>query len=207
MPSYNVIPPIPPDNIEENHAWREWFKAIQRQVNSLSSSSEASVNNYMLSATTSDISTYLEMNVLEKFTAGSLTTTTVTGVGTGGSLLVVFATPLNSNRNKTSLHAGIYTCHYETEKGAGSNNYYTYFTLSKRDSAGTETLILTSDHSTETAVNTAQQITVTGFLSANTSISSTDRLVLKIYGVLLSATATINIRYDYTSNSRLTLSS
>lgn len=158
---------------------------------------------YAFSGTNSDVGGYESMPSLSLYSVGSLATVSQT-VTTSPTLLQSFAT--NSGYpNLTILPTGLITCHFETQKSAGSNNYYCFFELYKRTSGGTETLIITSDNSTSSALNTIIQQTITGFIDSNVTLSSTDRLVVKIYAQMLSSSATITFRYDDNTDARLNL--
>jgi len=157
---------------------------------------------YMLVATASDIGgVYKQLVDLDIYTAGSLSTIT-TSVTTTATLMTTFAT--NSGYpNIVTIPAGLITCHYETQKASGSNNYYTYFEIYKRTSGGTETLLATSDTTTELATNRVIQHNPSAFLLTPATLNATDRLVVKFYGVMLSASANIDFLYDDNSVARL----
>lgn len=155
---------------------------------------------YMFSGTNSDIGGYESMPSLTQYSAGTLATAGGT-VTTTPTLLASFATNIGFP-NVTVIPAGEFNCHYETVKGAGSNNYHSYFEVYKRTSGGTETLIATSDSSSDTAVNTNVSVDLSAVITSNVTLSSTDRIVVKVYAVMLSSSATINLRYDGSTNSR-----
>jgi len=144
---------------------------------------------------------YLQIPALSNYTTASLATIT-TNISTTPTLMGVFATNLNFP-NVTAIPTGIFTGHYETQKASGSNNYYTYFEIYKRNLAGTETLLATSDNSTQTAINTVVQQSTTALISTPIALLTTDRLVIKIYGVMLSASVNIGLLFDDTTNARL----
>lgn len=175
-------------------------QSIKVYVDNAIASSEG-ILTYVFSSVNSDIATYESMPSLPSYTAGALTTLP-TVVSTSATLMGVFATDVGFP-NTTAIPAGTFTVHFDTDKVAGSNNYYCYAEIYKRSSGGTETLLTTTDNSTQTAVNTVVSQTVTALLSTNTTLVSTDRIVVKIYGVLLSASATVNLLYDDTTNARL----
>lgn len=160
---------------------------------------------YMLSDVASDIGPYAQMPILSLFTAGTLGTSTRT-ITTTPSVFKSFATN-TGYPNTTVLPAGVMLAHYETEKASGSNNYYTYWELYKRTSGGTETLLGTSDNSSESALNTVIQHTLALTLSTNEVLSATDRLVIKVYGVMVSSSATCSLRFDSTTGAKLQLAS
>ncbi len=158
---------------------------------------------YMFSQNNSDIFGYEQAVALSVYTTGA-TATITSAVTTSPTLIASFATNQNYP-NLTVIPNGNITVHYETQKGAGSNNYYTYAEIYKRTTGGTETLIATTDNSTQASVNTVIQTTVSAFLSSNIFLDITDRIVVKIYGVMLSASAQITVRYDDNTDSRLEL--
>ena len=107
------------------------------------------------------------------------------------------------NPGLTIIAVGDFTIHYDTKKASGSNNYYTYALIYKVTSSGVETLIATSDNSTQTSVNTSVQQTVTAPVTSTIFVSTTDRVIVKVYGVMLSASANINLEYDDATSARL----
>ena len=161
---------------------------------------------YVLSSANSDIGGYESMPSLTDYTAGALASIVTVGVSTTPTLLGTFATDVGFP-NVTIIPAGLFATHWETQKTAGSNNYYSYYEVYKRTAAGTETLLSTSDITTQTSVNTRVQQTATALLTANTTLLSTDRMVIKIYGVMLSATATITLYYDDNTDARFEMPS
>jgi len=200
--THSYIPPIPPTSIGEDHLWREWLKKVQTQINALIDISSERVT-YFFSNISSDISTYKEATRLDVAATGTAGSSAVS-CNTSGVLIVSFATASGFPGDIT-IPPGVHYCHFETVKTAGANNYYCHFKLYKRDSVGTETLLLTSDRSSETAVNTDQQVTITALSLDSIRLLATDRLVIKIYGTLLSSTATITITYGADTNARLSL--
>lgn len=157
---------------------------------------------YMFANTASDISTYYKAVSLSTYSAGTIGDITTAGVSTTPTLLGNFATEVGFP-NVTVIPTGGYEVHYDTEKVAGSNNYYTYAEIYKRASGGTETLIATTDISTQTAVNTRVSITVTGYNPTTIPLLSSDRIVVKVYGVMLSSTATIHLYFDDATSARV----
>lgn len=160
-------------------------------------------NIFMFSDTASDIAGYESAPELSAYTAGGLALKNTT-VTTAETLLEEFATDLGYP-NANAIPVGVVSFHYETEKVSGSNNYRTRAKLYKRDSGGTETLLLTSDNSTETSSNTAVQQTVTALNSSIIYLNLTDRLVCKVYAEMLSSSATIILRYDDNTDARFSI--
>lgn len=156
---------------------------------------------YMFSGTNSDITGYESAPYLGVYTPGAIASVTNT-VTTTDTLLEEFATDLGYP-NITAIPVGLASFHYETQKSAGSNNYTTFVELYKRTSGGTETLIGISDLSSATALNTAQQVTVSLFLASITYLNATDRLVAKVYATMASSSASIILRWDGITNARM----
>jgi hypothetical protein len=158
---------------------------------------------YIFTINDADVSGYEYADSLNNYTAGALATASASA-STTPTLLQEFITRAGFP-NITKIRAGQLLCHYEVQKSAGSNNYYTYFELYKRNLVGTETLLLTSDNSSQSALNTVIQTTVTALNASDITLLTTDRLVVKIYAVMVSSTATITLRYDDNTNSRIEL--
>jgi len=174
-------------------------QAVQNAINSAVSASEI----FMLSGTNSDISGYESMPELSVYTSGALATVSQT-VTTSPTLLEEFATNVGYP-NVTSIPVGLFTAHFETQKSAGSNNYFCYFQVFKRTSGGTETLLLTSDNSSQSALNTVVQHTLVAFNSSVITLNATDRVVMKVYARMVSSSATITLRWDSNTDARLQL--
>ncbi len=160
---------------------------------------------FMFSSVNSDISGYESMPSLPVYTVGALTTKSTAGVSTTPTLLIEFATDAGYP-NTLKIPTGFIQAHYETRKLINAHSYYTYFEVYKRDGV-TETLIATSDNSSQFAVNTTIQHTLTAAILSPVTLNNTDRIVIKIYGVMLSSTATIEVDYDDTTDARVTLPS
>lgn len=159
---------------------------------------------FMFSGTNSDISTYKKCFDLLNYTAGASANNGGISTSTTPVLQVAFATE-PSYPNLTVIPIGNILIHFETQKGAGSNSYHSYVEIYKRNLAGTETLLLTSDNSSTTASNDLIQNTVVAVNPALINLLSTDRLVFKIYSVMTSGTATITSYFDDASMTRVEL--
>jgi hypothetical protein len=164
----------------------------------------STTNVFMLTDTSSSIVPYKELVSLSSYVSSSLATKTTPGVSTTPTLLCSFITKLGFP-NATVIPAGLITAHYETQKNSGAQSYYTYFELYKRSIGGTETLLITSDNSTAASVNTIVQQTVAASLTNNISLELTDRIIIKIYAVMVSSTATISLLFDNNTSARLQL--
>lgn len=159
---------------------------------------------FMFSGTNSDISTYKKCFDLLNYTAGVSANNGGISTSTTPVLQVAFATE-PSYPNLTVIPIGNILIHFETQKGAGSNSYNSYVEIYKRNLAGTETLLLTSDNSSTTASNDLIQNTVVAVNPALINLLSTDRLVFKIYSVMTSGTATITSYFDDATMTRVEL--
>lgn len=157
---------------------------------------------FMFSGTNSEISTYKKAFDLANYTAGASANNGGISTSTTPTLQVVFATEPNKP-NLTVIPIGNVLCHFETQKSSGANSYYSYVNVFKRNLAGTETLILTSDNSTSTASNDVIQNTVSIQNSSIISLDATDRLVFKIYSIMISGTATITSIFDDATMARV----
>ncbi len=173
-----------------------------KAVNDKIAASLLGFSTFMFSSINSDIGGYESMPILSLYSAGALATITTAGVGTSGTLLATFATASNYP-GITAIPVGLFSFYFKTQKSVGGINYYTYCELYKRASGGAETLLATSDNSAQTAANTLVQQTVTAAIATIITLLSTDRLVVKIYAKTLSSTASIDLTYDDTTNSRI----
>jgi hypothetical protein len=158
---------------------------------------------YILSGANSDVSGYDQLPSLSQYTVGALATATVTAT-TSPTLIKAFATNVGFP-NITVIKAGNITAHYETQKATSAHTYFTFFELYKRTSGGVETLLLTSDSSSQSSVNTVIQVDVTAINASDITILSTDRIVVKIYAQMLTSTNDITLRYDDTTSASIDL--
>jgi len=159
---------------------------------------------YIFSSNNSDIGGYEQMVILPLFVPNDIASI-VTTVSTSPTLLANFATNLNYP-NTSLIPSGIVTVHFETQKNTGSNTYECFAEIYKRNLAGTETLLGTSDMTSVIATNVVIQQTVSILLPTNVTILTTDRLVVKIYANILSGVnRDITLFYDDSTNSRLQL--
>lgn len=158
---------------------------------------------YMFTNLSSNLATYKQAVGLNLFSASTISSTATT-VTTSPTQLAVFATNLN-NPYVTVIPTGVFNVHYELQKNTGVNGYYSYFTLYKVDSGGTETLLATSDNSSQISNNLVNQISIGAFINSNIFINTTDRLVIKIYATMLNNNNVIRLFYDDNTNSRFEL--
>lgn len=153
--------------------------------------------------TSSDIATYKQMVLLQSYPSGSVARKT-TNLSVTPTLMQVFAT--NAGFPGASLlPRGKFVSTLQTEKAAGSNNYIIYFELWKMTSGGSETLLATSNLSNQTPTNLITNHELAAFLNADLVLLTTDRIVVKIYGQMISATANVDLIFDGTTNVRLEL--
>lgn len=166
--------------------------------------SSSSALTYMFANIVSDIgATYLQAVSLNSYTASTKSIQSGTAT-TSGVVIGRFATNLGFP-NITLIPAGTITIHYDTEKVAGSNNYYSRADIYKRNLAGTETLLASSDNSPSSALNTQQNITVTAVLASDTTLLATDRIVVKVVVTMASSTATVHVYGDDATSARIEL--
>jgi hypothetical protein len=158
---------------------------------------------FVMANAASSVGGYYQMVSLSAYTPAALASVSQT-VTTSPTLLASFATNVGFP-NATTIPSGILTVHYETQKASGNNNYYTYFELYKRSAGGTETLLLTSDNSSQLNVNTIIQQTVTALISSAIVTLATDRLVVKVYAQMVTGSASVAIRFDDSTDARAIL--
>lgn len=176
------------------------------ELTSTGSSCGAGLQTYFFTASTSDIATYYVAKNIADYVVGTVQVIPTAGVSVTPTLLGTFATASNFP-SLTSIPAGNWDVHYDTEKVAGSNNYYTYAEIYKRDTGGIETLIVTTDISTQSASNAVISTSVSGATVSATTLNTTDRIITKVYGVMLSSTATINLRVDDATSAKVSFPS
>jgi hypothetical protein len=104
--------------------------------------------------------------------------------------------------NQSYLPTGTIGINYQTQKDSGSSTYLTYAEIWKRTAAGVETLLLTSDATTTSAVNTLIQQQTSTTNPSNILLDTTDRIAIKIYAQVVSGpTASITLRWDAATES------
>jgi len=135
----------------------------------------ATLNLFLTDTASSEVSGYYEMLFTETGASGSsLTANSVSD----GDLLWSFISPQFDGADQ--LSAGLYVISLWAEQDSNKTVTLTA-KLYKRDSGGTETLLLETSTSDEIPKDTKTQIIMSGFLENDEAISSTDRVVLKIY--------------------------
>ena len=160
---------------------------------------------YIFANANSNISTYYQAVAIQDFVAGTLKTVTVS-VGTSETLLAAFAT--NSGFPAIiNIPVGTFSLTYETQRTSGNpgTSYYTYARIYKRNLAGTETLLITTDQTSITTLQTLIQQTVVAYNSSLINLLTTDRIVTKIYAVASSSTTNILLQWDDTTDGAINL--
>lgn len=153
------------------------------------------VGQYLFANTVSDVSPYYQAQFVGNYTAGTTAENTVS-VNNSPTLLGAFLTNVGFP-NQTYIPIGIVNFSFETQKGSGASTYRTYAEIYKRTSGGTETLLLTSDVSSTSALNTLIQQSVLATNSTQITLGITDRILIKIYAQIISgADANITLRWD-----------
>jgi hypothetical protein len=121
-----------------------------------------------------------------EFSTTATTTTEQTISATTGANSTVyvggFMTPLNVP-NITNIPAGILSFYLHAYDGGTNHSFDIYCELYKRTTGGTETLLFTSDPASVLG-NTPTMMISDGFFSG-TTVNSSDRLVVKVYGTNL----------------------
>ena len=163
----------------------------------------ASSSIFMFTKDSSDISTYYQAVLLTLYSASTLTSVT-RSVTTSPTLLETFATNANFP-NINNIAPGLFTVHYDIQKASGGNNYYSYAVIYKRTTGGVETLLATTENSSTTSSNDKLSISVVAFVNAPTVLNLTDRIVVKIYAVMISSTVNITLYWDDATGSRFEL--
>lgn len=156
---------------------------------------------YVFSRTASDISGYEQMPALTSYTIGAADTATVAATTTP-AIIQEFATNTGFP-NTTLIPAGVFNVTYQTQKNSGSQSYYTYAIIYKRNLAGTETAIATTNNSSSVSANTVQTVNVSAVSPSDISLLTTDRIIVKVFAVMVTGTANISIYYDDATDSRL----
>jgi len=153
------------------------------------------VGQYFFANTVSSVSPYYQAVFISDFTAGTIGTATVT-VSNTPTLLVSFLTNTGFP-NQTYIPVGVINFAYETQKTLGASTYTTYAEIYKRTTGDTETLLLTSDVTSTSALNTLIQQSVSATNSTNIPLNVTDRIAVKIYAQIISgANSNVTVRWD-----------
>lgn len=179
------------------------IKAVDDEITEAIASIMSGASTFMFSGAASDIPTYYTMPSLPNYVAGALVTVTV-NVTTTPTLLAARATPAGFP-GITVIPIGVFTGHWQTQKSAGAQFYYSYFEIYKRNLAGTETLLGTSNITTQSNSNAILYNVAYSAITTAMTLLRTDRLVWKVYAVMLTSNKDIDILFDDNTNSRLEL--
>jgi len=134
------------------------------------------LNLFLTDTSSAEVGGYYEMLFSETGAGGS--SLTENSVSDGETLLWSYISPQFAIADQVS--AGLYIVSIWVEQD--SNKTVTFAAkLYKRDSGGTETELVETSTSDTVTKDTKTQIIMSGFLENDTPISSTDRVVLKIY--------------------------
>ena len=158
---------------------------------------------YSLANTASGVSDYMVLKSLDAYTVGTQNTTTKT-VTTTPTILTSFVSDVGFP-NITSIPSGDIIVEFDTQKASGVGGYYCYAEIYKRAVGGTETLIATTGNSSSSTLNTQIQQRVNVYISTPVSLVVSDRIVVKIYAVMLTTSASISILFDGAADGALTL--
>jgi hypothetical protein len=162
------------------------------------------VGEYLFANTVSDVSPYYQAQFVGNYTAGTTAQNTVS-VTSSPTLLGAFLTNVGFP-NQTYIPIGTIGVAFETQKASGASTYRTYAEIYKRTSGGTETLLITSDVSSTSALNTLIQQSVSATNSTQITLNLTDRILIKIYAQIISGADTnITLRWDDATSSGFNL--
>jgi cytoskeletal protein CcmA (bactofilin family) len=154
-----------------------------------------SIQTYLFANVASDVSPYYQAKAADDFTIGTVSTVSKS-VSTTPVLLAEFLTEV-SHPNTSYIPVGIVNFKYETRKATGNKEYITYAELWKRTEGGTETKLGTSDLTTAVTTNQTVQQSTNLLLTTKVSLTTTDRLAVKLYAYLLSSpAASISLLFD-----------
>jgi len=164
---------------------------------------------FMLSNSTSDILNYNDLKELSTFTSSTLGTASLASATLNTELLIKsFSTVVNSP-NLVLIPYGLFTINFQSQKtnGAGGNSYLIRAKVFKRNLAGVETLITTTNDTTVTTANTLINNTIYANINTPVTLLNTDRIVVKFYMVITGGNTTVDIYFDANTQSRFTLPS
>jgi len=134
---------------------------------------------------TSDILGYYVLGITPSGSVQTSIPKMITGTPT---LIGSFVTPASFPYSVT-IPPGIIDVNNWFAITSGNGTGYLYAEIYKRTTGGTETLLLTTGNSDVYGANTPQQFDFTGTINGViTGLNLTDRLVIKLYGVLASGT-------------------
>ena len=158
---------------------------------------------YSLANTASGVGGHMVLKSLANYTVGTQNTTSKT-VTTTPTLLTSFITDVGFP-NITTIPSGDIVVEFDTTKASGVGGYYCYAEIYKRTSGGVETLLETTGNSSSSTLNTTIQQRVNKNVAAPIALDLTDRLVVKIYAVMLTTSASISISFDGAADGSFTI--
>lgn len=200
---YNYVPENVANKVIDltntNNTTYPTSKAVRDYV--ISSANSAGI--YMFTRRASDINGYYLLEFLSEYEELALFEISKT-VTTSPTLMASFATdPQHPATN--GLPIGVMTAFFDVQKASGPQAFFVFFEVYKRATNGAETLLLTSNPTSPLIANTDIQVTAAAFINDFISLALTDRLVVKVYCQMNSGTATVALKVDNDSNSRLLL--
>lgn len=152
-------------------------------------------SDYLFANVVSGVSPYYQSDYIGSYVAGTVATATQS-VGGTAVMLAEFLTNAGYP-NQSYLPMGTIGVQYQTQKDNGSSTYVTYAEIWKRTSSGTETLLLTSDVTPTSSVNTLIQQQTSTTNNSNIPLNPTDRIAIKIYAQISSGpTSGITLSWD-----------
>jgi hypothetical protein len=158
---------------------------------------------YTLNNVVSGVSDYMVLKSLATYTVGTQNTTTRT-VTTTPTLLTSFITDAGFP-NITSIPTGDLIIEFDTQKASGVGGYYCYAEIYKRTSGGVETLLTRTENTSSSTLNSQIQQRANKYIATPLVLDVTDRIVVKIYAVMLTTSASISILFDGAADGALTL--
>lgn len=163
------------------------------------------IQEYLFANAASSVSPYYQALDIASYTGTSnaVASTTITATTTP-TLMQSFLTNVGFP-NVPIIPVGKISIHFETQKSSGPQSYYAYAELWKRTVGGTETLLFTSDTTSPIDANTLVQQEVAVTVTTATVLNTTDRLLIKVYAVMNSGSASITVRWDDNTDSGFSL--
>jgi len=157
-------------------------------------------SDFLFANTASSVSPYYQSVYVANYVTGTLATATQS-VGGTAVMLAEFLTNAGYP-NQSYLPTGKIGITYQTQKTSGNSTYFTYAEIWKRTAAGAETLLLTSDATTASSINTLIQQQTSTTNNSNIPLDTTDLIAIKIYAQVASGpTSSITLRWDSTTES------
>jgi len=156
---------------------------------------------FMLSSINSGISNYRTLTRLEDYVPAALCVSAPVNVLTTPTILAGFITPPGLP-GIDKINIGTAFLNFVTTKASGTGAYFTWFTMSKYSSLGVETLLLTSQTTSQSILNTPIQqfafVSNPDFIT----LDPTDRIVVKVFAQMTTGSFNITISMDGNTNAR-----